>query len=495
MKKILSIILTALMLTASFSMLVVPASAANNTPITPDANWYNADATELVINDAADLLAFVAQINAQNTFAGKTVKLGADIDLNPGWTASTTAPTNVWDVDDCALYGFWGTFDGQGHTLSGIYLSSETYQMGLFGRMAVRPGNRAKTEGGQYILIDAVVKNVAIVNSVVPVRGGDTAGFYGYLADGQTDGSNNWDSVTFENVYNDIDLITTTAASNNTAATANYVGGFIGRCNTSGIDLNFKNCVYAGTIKLDTLVHDKVGGFVSATGGPGKTNVDVLYENCAFYGKIDCAASVYSPFSAEGKADGTFKIHTVKNSVVAGVVKSTEDVMESLYGSFSTFAGEGMVMTDSYYTAINEENIPFAEMVSVAPEGTTFCTHAELIGANAKAPAEGWTKTAGYAMPTALYTQFKALIDAQTPIVPDGTELGGGEQNDDKKEETPDNNKKEETETKAPETEAETTAAVTEKVEEGGCGGVIGVGAVAIVGAAAIAVARKKKED
>lgn len=493
MKKILSIILTALMLTASFSMLVVPASAADNASpvITPDASWYDANATTLVINDAADLMAFALQLEAKNTFYGKTVELAADVDLNPGWTASETAPTNVWPYKTVAAEGFWGTFDGKGHTISGIYNDFNSIQAGIFGNYATRPNTRLDPEdSSKYIIHNIMIKNVAIVNSVQIVRGQDTGGFYGYVAQGVSNDNLNYTTINFENVYNGISLYDLAASSNNKAGTAFCLGGFVGNCNSSGIVLNFKNCVYAGNMKFDTMVNDKVGGFVGTTGTTQKDVVATTYENCAYYGNADIGADFFACFSADG-----IRKDIVKNCVSAGVMKSSADPMELITGALVHQKNTGTTVTGCLYTTTNGLNVPFGEEVSVAPEGTTFCTHAELIGANAKTPAEGWTKTAGYAMPTSLYTQLKTLIDAQTPIVPDGTELGGGEQNDDKKEETPDNNKKEETETKAPETEAETTAAVTEKVEEGGCGGVIGVGAVAIVGAAAIAVARKKKED
>ena len=241
MKKILSIFLSILMLTACLSMMAVPAGAAD--AITADPTWYDETKTTLVINDAADLLAFSQQLNAgANTFSGKTVELAADIDLNPGWTASATAPTNIWGYKDVGAAGFWGTFDGKGHTISGIYCDFNSIQAGIFGNFAVKPDKR-KDADGKFIIENVTIKNVAFVNSVMIVRGQDTGGFYGYLAQGQSNDGTTYDTFNFENVYNGISIIGAASSSNNKAGTAIAVGGFIGNCNTSGIAFNFKNCV------------------------------------------------------------------------------------------------------------------------------------------------------------------------------------------------------------------------------------------------------------
>ncbi|MBQ9112581.1 MAG: hypothetical protein IJY08_03270 [Clostridia bacterium] len=490
MKKFFSVLLSILMLTASLSMMAMPASAAE--AITADSTWYDDTKTTLVISDAADLLAFAAQINAKNTFVGKTVELSADIDLNPGWVASTTAPTNVWDITGCGVNGFWGTFDGKGHTISGIYLSLDSYQRGIFGNFQCN--DRQKDADGNIIIITPVVKNLAVVNSVVPVRGNDMGGFYGYLAKGQGDGKGNWDCITFENVYNAIDLITTTAASNNTAGTAENVGGFIGKCNTSGIAFKFTNCVYAGKMVMNTLIHDKVGGFIGSTGTTKKDDVHNTYTNCAYYGNANIGADFFGCFVADG-----IRADILKNCVSAGIMSSTADAMDFIAGGLVHQKNSSTTITDCLYTTTNGVNTPLGEEVSVAPEGTTFCTHAELIGANAKTPAEGWTKTAGYAMPTELYNQFKTLLDAQTPVVPEGESQPGDEATDtDDNSTTEAGETAENTEKSDNQTEAGKTtegAGTTEPADDKGCGGVIGLGAVAIVGVAAVAVAFKKKED
>ena len=94
-----------------------------------DVEWYDTDATEFVITTAEELYELALLSDFYN-FEGQTVKLGADIVINEGNASDwgKKAPTNSW----YPIQKFAGTFDGQGHTISGLYgLGSDT-KMGLF---------------------------------------------------------------------------------------------------------------------------------------------------------------------------------------------------------------------------------------------------------------------------------------------------------------------------------------------------------------------------
>lgn len=76
-----------------------------------------------------------------DTFLGKTVVLTVDVVLNEGNAAdwATTAPANMWQPiggnipDGAKRAAFDGLFDGQGHTVSGLYYKSTLCFGGLFG--------------------------------------------------------------------------------------------------------------------------------------------------------------------------------------------------------------------------------------------------------------------------------------------------------------------------------------------------------------------------
>ena len=104
--------------------------------------WYfeDPDATEFVLSSAEDLAGLAAIVNGtatnetstyalrattyQDDFAGKTIKLASNIDLaGKSWT-----PIGNWDVP------FAGTFDGNGYTISNLYINDATGEgLGFFG--------------------------------------------------------------------------------------------------------------------------------------------------------------------------------------------------------------------------------------------------------------------------------------------------------------------------------------------------------------------------
>lgn len=84
----------------------------------------------ITITTGAELAAFADSVNNGTSYSGKTVQLGADINLgNQKWTPIGSVNTAAY---------FQGTFDGQGYTISNLYVddstnTSEHASAGLFG--------------------------------------------------------------------------------------------------------------------------------------------------------------------------------------------------------------------------------------------------------------------------------------------------------------------------------------------------------------------------
>ncbi len=78
----------------------------------------------VTINNLDQLIVFAHSVNNGNTYKGKTVTLAADIDLcGIEWTPIGNSTTK-----------FGGTFNGQGHTISNLYVNDiEASYVGLFG--------------------------------------------------------------------------------------------------------------------------------------------------------------------------------------------------------------------------------------------------------------------------------------------------------------------------------------------------------------------------
>lgn len=108
---------------------------------------YDEASKTYTVTEAAQL-AWVAQtVNAGDSFAGKTVVLGGDIDLNgTEWT-----PIGASATDGTNKYPFAGTFDGAGYTVSNLKVTRpDSANAGLFGNSS-----------------GALLKNVTINNASV----------------------------------------------------------------------------------------------------------------------------------------------------------------------------------------------------------------------------------------------------------------------------------------------------------------------------------------
>lgn len=115
-KRFLSIALVLCMLLSVLTLTPTAVLAADD-DVTPDYSWYTADATEYTIYTAEQLLGFANLVNGSDgksatDFGGKTVKLGADINLSgiAGWTP----------IGGGNVIPFKGTFDGNDKCISNL---------------------------------------------------------------------------------------------------------------------------------------------------------------------------------------------------------------------------------------------------------------------------------------------------------------------------------------------------------------------------------------
>lgn len=158
-----------------------------------DTSWYNTTDTEFTITTAAQLAGLAKLVNGTigelatgNSFAGKTIMLGSDIDLSDHWWVSIG-----WGDLDNEISGipmaapFSGVFDGCGYTISGLYMDYETnacerstVYYGLFGVVAAELSPRTeKVAGGlitEYYMdgTPAIVENVILDDSYIGGYGG-----------------------------------------------------------------------------------------------------------------------------------------------------------------------------------------------------------------------------------------------------------------------------------------------------------------------------------
>ena len=225
---------------------------ANKTDKRVDVSWYDAEKDVYTLYDAADLYG-LAMISTTTDFEGKTIKLGADIVLNSGtpsasWKNSNYRQWNAIGYKDPTYANnihFKGTFDGQGHTISGLYMNTTKRYAGLF----------AVTAAG------STIQNVRLVNSYITSTNRDIGSIVGI------------GSGDLYRVY-----------SNATVEGANQsIGGMIGQ--SAGANQKIESCWFAGKVKNAGTTTRDTGGFVGEMYGAKLT-----MTNCLNSGTVDAAA-------------------------------------------------------------------------------------------------------------------------------------------------------------------------------------------------------------
>ncbi len=143
-------------------------------------NYVDMSTNEIVLDTAAELMAFAKEVNGGKTFAGKTIKLAENIDL-AGYDWAPIGATNGESINSYPTYTFAGTFDGQGNTISSLTCESKggNAVAGLFGsanratiKNVILDGANIKSEhyAGGILAYDTEYTNVTgctVINSTI----------------------------------------------------------------------------------------------------------------------------------------------------------------------------------------------------------------------------------------------------------------------------------------------------------------------------------------
>lgn len=415
MKKVISILLLLSMLVCMIPAVSLTSYAEENPTIKPDISWYTYSPSEnktFYLYDAADLLG-LAQIMSVNstTIDGTQVKPNAkrfndyradpythtfilmnDIDLNPGWDASSSdeAPANVWPTSSVA-FEFQGVIDGNGHTIKGIYFDNSCNGVGIFGQI-----NGRKAE----------IKNLTIENSYYSSNQANSGFLFGYAADVPT--------IKFSNVY--VEAIMSQKVSEG------YMGGFIGYNNASNASTNIEieKCVFDGNIKSEysaNTLNCGIGGFIA---GSNSNSTNISITNSASYMNVDVSA-VTDERVFVGALVGVNMGAAIEFSNCVASVNSTVTGNKVCVGALAggsryanTASAKYNFTGECYYTGDTPVGCTFknATPYTYVTSGDAYNTSATNVATNAKKPAnnqtlsdavsswEGWSANGNKPMPT-----------------------------------------------------------------------------------------------
>lgn len=272
---------------ASFSELTLVADTVNAWDGGADYTWYDASKTEYEICNADQLDAFAKIVGGmvtdidQDSFTDKTVKLLSDINIGDAEADNTERifhPIGYYYTEDknadgttgdyySTVNSFEGTFDGNGHTITGIYQNTWEIKgdydanyyndaMGLFGYVlngTVKnlTVDHFSSDGeftptgviAAYADGESVFSNIAITNCNPRVYNTGNGGIIGIAGN-----SNGGDKITLENITVDNSNKISALWGSWDVACGGLVGMFRG--NDKGSTISFNNCHVAAQIDV-----------------------------------------------------------------------------------------------------------------------------------------------------------------------------------------------------------------------------------------------------
>ena len=325
------------------AMLTTVTAWADITPTTPSQD---ADGNYLIGN-ASELYGFAEIVNGGNATAN--AKLTADIVVNENVLAAN-GDANTGDFAQWASIGndyfenkvYSGTFDGQGHTISGLYVSGNGWYVGLIGNVSGT----------------AVVKNLGIVDSYFSSSNNHLGSIVGGVSNGA--------SVTLANVY-----------STSTVSGDNCIGGLVGGSGDGSVTVI--NSYFAGKTsstflsgKYNTHHDDLVSGEFNMPISGTLNVVNTFVLGTSLYGTSATAAQLadgtvaaalhyYQDALADGSIWGLSDGKTGFSGSIDGVSVTTADI------TLHTFDGDATAYSSKYVVG-NTTPLP----VKVVRDGYTF---------------------------------------------------------------------------------------------------------------------------
>ena len=301
--------------------------------------------SEETIVNTEQLANFRDKVNSGLTYEGKTIKLGADIDLSSVCGANINGKEISWEPIGTTTFN--GTFDGNMYTIKGIYINNNKEKQGLFG--SINKGTiknvilEGKITAGNCIGGICGICNGGIIekciNKVEVIGTGDINKYNGYVGGiaGKTDSNSKITScinkadivgvsavggitgmstqTEIENCYNVGNITGTGALTNNEVDLGGITGGIMGN--------KVNNCYNAGKVQTNTS-YTVIGGIV----GYYSYWYETTMNKCVNAGNV-----IRNGVSATKLYDGSGYLGTVLGRKYSGTVSdiisiTTEQIKE-----------------------------------------------------------------------------------------------------------------------------------------------------------------------
>lgn len=288
------------------------------------------------INTVADLAQIAYLVNSGTTLSGKTIVLKSNLDLTDHyWTPIGSSSTYYLDAD----------FNGNGKTITGLYITTTSNYQGLFGY----------TKGK--------IKNLSVVSGIIS-GGSYTAALAGYCNDSIVNCSNNAAVIGVGYVgglvgKNDYGVVYNCCNTKPVQGTSSYVGGIAGYSLGNILDSYNTATITSSASSLGGISGYNFGliqecyntGAVSASGWAGGivgTNTKKI-NSCYNTGSVTIQDDYAGGIAGDVESGGT-----ISNCYNRGTIKSTNSYVigglagQNYYGAVQYSYNTGTISVSAY---------------------------------------------------------------------------------------------------------------------------------------------------
>ena len=255
---------------------------------------YAATGAEIRIKSADELIQFSNSVNGGTNYTGYTVFLDSDLDF----TGKTMEP-----IGNSTKF-FQGYFDGLGHVISNLTMSSSSRYVGLFGYSGLLNLKNVILDSYCSITSSSSGRQIKVSNSrynVFSYTGGIIGYCYATAGPCTVESSVNMGNVTFKG----------TLQTGGSYYSYSYVGGIAGPFDSPYYVSTVKNCANYGTITFSGKSMDSnIGGIAGISHGYSSSSRMYVY-NCLNYGTIIHKGTATGAYTWEGLADTTNTRHLI----------------------------------------------------------------------------------------------------------------------------------------------------------------------------------------
>lgn len=303
------------------------------------APWTNGTGTEadpFLIENAQQLAYLANRVNNGLDAAGGHIsnhdlyyKLMTDVNLNGSEDFQWT-PIGYW-ISNTNNYSFGGHFDGNNHTISGLYINSSANRVGFFGY----------TDGATIMNLSVSGDTVATTLLGVYVGGVCAGGIVGYATVTQ-----------IKNCSNSCNITTNCSDDNS------YTGGIVGYniCNSS-ISMSITDCYNIGNIISTVSSHtSSTGGIVGRTVNDDYATMTITNSyNVGNIISLNSNSTLNGAFSYSGGIAGAvensdYATMTITNSYNVGDISSSLNNTRSFSGGIVAYTNGTSTFTNNYNT-------------------------------------------------------------------------------------------------------------------------------------------------